>query len=244
MTLITSLKGIGEKTAKLYEKLGITTVEDAVFYFPRDYITYSPIVSPDMTATETVSAIEATVVKRPLMKRVRKLSITSVTLSAEGMHITATFFNMPYLSKSLMPGRSYVFYGKIIPEGDHYHMEQPRIFSREDYEELLGHINPVYSLTKGLTNSAVTKTIKRSFDLAGDVELVLHTLIGSGNGVDLLHVAHGANDQQHHHRQTKEEQENKDVGCPRVGGLALKVVVLHQAAALQHDGRHYDDNQA
>ncbi len=170
MILITSLKGIGEKTAKLYEKLGITTVEDAVFYFPRDYVTYSPICPSENIIPEKLTAVEAVVVKRPLMRRVRKLSITSVTLSAGGIHITATFFNMPYLSKSLVAGKSYVFYGIILPEGDHYHMEQPRIFSKEDYEELLGHINPVYSLTKGLTNNAVTKTIKSSFEVAKNVE--------------------------------------------------------------------------
>ena len=169
MTELTALKGIGEKSAKLYSKLGIDTVEDALFYFPRDYITYEEIT--EALVCDRIIAFEATVLKRPLVKRVRRLSITSVMLKAGSDCISAKWFNMPYLNKSLSVGSSYVFRGKIEAEGDHYRIDQPQIFTREAYEELLGHINPIYSLTKGLTNSAVTKTVKKSFDvLSGSFE--------------------------------------------------------------------------
>lgn len=164
MTDITELKGIGEKTAKLYRKLGIDTVEDAVFYFPRDYVTYEPVSSAANIRNGDIIAIKATVAARPVSKKIRRLSITSVMLGAQDTAISATWFNMPYLPQILKPQSTHVFRGKITSEGDHYHMEQPHIYSEEEYEELLGHINPVYPLTKGLSNNAMVKTVRRSFE--------------------------------------------------------------------------------
>ena len=171
MTALTSLNGIGDKNAALYGKLGIFTVEDAVFYFPRDYVTYEKLKEASELNCGDLCAFSAVVVKRPLVKRVRRLTITSALLSAGGICINATWFNMPYLNKSLKVGCSYVFRGKLSAEGDGYRIEQPGIFTPDQYEELLGHINPVYPLTKGLTNSAMTKTVKKAFDfLQGEYE--------------------------------------------------------------------------
>ena len=168
MTELTALKGIGEKSAKLYGTLGINTVEDALFYFPRDYIKYEDITEESALACDRVIAYEAVLMARPLVRRVRKLTITSAKLRAGSSLITATWFNMPYLNKMMSVGETYVFRGKLTVEGDHFHAEQPRIFSIDEYHELLGHINPVYPLTKGLTNRSITTTVKRSFDLIGE----------------------------------------------------------------------------
>ena len=164
MTQLNALRGIGDKTAKLYGKLGIDTVESAVFYFPKDYIQYEPLSSPENFKTDVMISFEGVIVKRPLVRHVKKLSITTVTIACGNTGISATWFNMPYLSQSLKPGSSYIFRGKLSVKGDHYHIDQPQIFTTEHYEELLGRINPVYSLTKGLTNNAVTTTIKKAFD--------------------------------------------------------------------------------
>ncbi len=177
MTAITELKGIGEKNAKLYGKLGITTVEDCVFYFPRDYIEYEPISGPEDLTCDKMLAFEAVIVKRPLVRKVKHMTITTVTLSAGPVMINATSFNMPYLANSLKQGTSYVFRGRLTPEGDHFHINQPQIFTKENYEEILGHINPVYPLTKGITNNALVKTVKKSFDhLKGQYESELYDI--------------------------------------------------------------------
>lgn len=168
MTDIKELKGIGEKTASYYGRLGINTVEDAVYYFPRDYVRYElPCKGTELKCDVTL-AFSAVVVTRPLVRKVRRLTITTAKLAADGIAVTATWFNMPYLSKSLKAGSTFVFRGRLTAEGDHYHIEQPQIFKEEAYEELLGHINPVYSLTKGLSNQAVTKTVKNAFECLGD----------------------------------------------------------------------------
>ena len=164
MTELNALKGIGDKTAKLYGRLGIDTVESAVFYFPRDYVQYEPLSEAADFKENVTTAFEAVVVKRPLVRRVRRLSITTVTLAASSVEVSATWFNMPYLAQSLKIGETYVFRGKPVIKGGHYHIEQPQIFTREHYDEMLGRINPVYTLTKGLTNNSVTSTIRKAFD--------------------------------------------------------------------------------
>ncbi len=177
MTDLKVIKGIGEKNAMLYSRIGIDTVEDCVFYFPRDYIRYESITPPDELSVDRVVAFSAVIVKRPLVRYVKKLSITSVMLSADSVAVSAVWFNMPYLSKSLKAGSSYVFRGILSAEGDHFAIRQPSIFTKEQYEELSGRINPVYPLTKGLTNSALSKTVRNCLDLMGDgIDTEIHDI--------------------------------------------------------------------
>lgn len=157
---ITNLKGIGQKTAGLYNKLGIFSCEDLLYNFPRDYIKYENTKSIlDSSVGETVS-IKGRIVKQPLLKYVKKFKIVSAYIKTDDQVILATWFNMAYLAKSLKPGEMYVFRGTLNVKGNSYCLEQPQIFTIEKYEELINSLQPVYSLTKGLTNTSVTKAVK------------------------------------------------------------------------------------
>lgn len=161
---IITIKGIGDKTVALYNKIGIDRVDDLLHYYPRDYILYESISDVNTFETDRIIAFKAYVVNRPLVKKVRRLQITSTKLSAQGMCVTATWFHMPFLTKLLVTGKEYVFRGKLSLEGDHYHAQQLQIFTTEQYEQLENKIAPVYSITKGLTNNALTKSVKNAFN--------------------------------------------------------------------------------
>lgn len=160
---IISLKGVGEKTATLYRHIGIDNIDELIHYFPRDYIKYES--KSDSTDFENgkVFVFEATVLKRPLTKKVRRLSVTSTNLMASGMVVSATWFHMPFLSKMLVVGNQYIFRGKLTSRGDHFHIEQAQIFTKEQYKEYEEKIVPVYSLVKGLSNNSITKNMKTAF---------------------------------------------------------------------------------
>lgn len=161
---ITNLKGIGQKTAGLYNKLGIFSCEDLLYNFPRDYIKYENTKSIcDSSVGETVS-IKGRIVKQPLLKYVKKFKIVSAYIKTDDQVILATWFNMAYLAKSLKPGEMYVFRGTLTVKGNSYCLEQPQIFTIEKYEELINSLQPVYSLTKGLTNTSVIKAVKTLFN--------------------------------------------------------------------------------
>ena len=165
---ITTLKGIGDKTAPLYNKLGINTLDDVIHYFPRDYIKYEPLTDTSNGIENFVNgkvySLKVTLLKRPLVKKSRRLSVTSANFSADGLSVSAVWFHMPYLNKVLNVGSSYVLRGKLTLKGDTYSFEQPTVFKPEEYDELLNHINPIYSLTKGLSNNSLIKTVNNTFE--------------------------------------------------------------------------------
>lgn len=162
---ITALKGIGEKTAKLFAKLNITDIEDLLRYYPRDYERFSPPLSIAEISTGERNAICAMITGNIAVKHVRNLSILNFTVQdATGM-IQMTYFNMPYLKNTLKKGTFYIFYGLPQKKGNHLVMEQARIFQPEEYEKLTRQLVPKYVLTKGLSNHTVTKAVKQAFEL-------------------------------------------------------------------------------
>lgn len=160
-TPITQLKGIGEKTAGLFAKLGIHTVEDLLVYFPRDYETFKECVEIAYAPTGMVNAVQATVCGNPTVKKVRNLTILSVLVKDNSGAMQITFFNMPYLRNMLKAGSTYIFRGQIQAKGTVRVMEQPKIYSPAEYYGLLKFIQPRYALTKGVTNQAIQKAMKQ-----------------------------------------------------------------------------------
>lgn len=165
MTDIKTLKGVGEKTAALFQKLNIATAEELVSYYPRDYEQFSEPVSlmeaPDGELTAVVGKIAGNVATR----HVRGLSITTFQAVCEGGVLHLTYFNMPYLKNSLKREVYYVFRGCLHRRKDRCVMEQAGIYKTEEYGKLTGCLQPRYSITKGLTNNAVTKAVKQAMGL-------------------------------------------------------------------------------
>ena len=147
-TPIIQIKGIGEKTKSLYAKLGIETAGDLLHTFPRDYEMYELPIKISQVKSGYVCAIYAYVTSIPNEKKVRKLSILNVNISDGTGSMQLTFFNMPFLKKTLKQGGYYVFRGTAEKRGNLLIMEQPKIFSYEDYRKQCNVLLPKYSLTK------------------------------------------------------------------------------------------------
>lgn len=160
-TLVIEVKGVGEKTQKLFQKLNIQTVGDLLRSYPRDYEIFGDPVKIAEAVPGEVCAVYATVSGIPNEKKVRKLTILNVNIADETGTMQLTFFNMPFLKKVLKPGGFYVFRGTVQSRGSLRVMEQPRIFSLEDYGKQTNCLNPKYSLTKGLTDKTFRKTVQQ-----------------------------------------------------------------------------------
>ena len=105
-TPITEIKGVGEKSAKLFHKLDIYTVGDLLSHYPKDYETYKdPVTIAEANIGETC-AVYATVTGIPNLKTVRNLTIINVNIRDNSGAMQLTFFNMPFLKKVLKPGGS------------------------------------------------------------------------------------------------------------------------------------------
>lgn len=161
-TPILDIKGIGEKTARLFHKLDIDTVGDLLSHYPRDYEQFdAPRLIRETVPGET-EAVNGTVLSVPNIKKIRNLSIMNVLIRDGSGSMQLTFFNMPYLLKRFQPGRAFIFRGKVQTKGPALIMEQPRVFNTEEYAELTGRLQPRYALTKGLTNQTIQKAVQKA----------------------------------------------------------------------------------
>lgn len=166
---LTDLKGIGDKTARLLNKLSVYTAEDLVRLYPRSYdICGKPVLVseiPEHTG-DSLIAVDAVVARTPALKRVRNLQILTVTLrDKKGGLLKATWFNMPYLLGSLKPGYRYIFRGRPVFRNGDWVMEQPVLYTMEGYSSQIGIMQPIYPLTRGLSNKIVSKAMQQALDI-------------------------------------------------------------------------------
>lgn len=162
---VNSLKGIGEKTGKLFEKLGILTVDDLLSYYPRAYDAYEAPVPIGQLREQTIMAVESALVKGADLLRFNHMQIVSVQLKDITGALQVSWYNMPYMRANLKTGVKYVFRGRVVKKRGRMVMEQPEVFSPESYEALAGSMQPVYGQTKGLSN----KTLVRAEQMALEV---------------------------------------------------------------------------
>ncbi len=166
---ITGIKGIGEKTQKSFAKMGVYTVGDILLHFPRNYVKFPEITDIDELNNVNESqdyAIHAVIRKAPLVKNTGRMQITLQDIGSPGHMIQLIWYRMPYLKAQLSQGRHLIFYGRIKPKGGKYVMEQPVVYEVEKYEAIRDTLQPVYSITSGITNNLIVKTVKEA--LAND----------------------------------------------------------------------------
>ena len=146
------VKGIGPKKAKLFEKLHIRTLRDALETYPRDYEDRTRITRIADIDAEDKYAIRAVVGTEPKVNRIRKgLTLVKCTIFDESGSLNVTYFNNPYAAALLRVGQEYVFYGKVQGWGRGRALISPQSEKVAPDADHLGRIVPVYSLTAGLT---------------------------------------------------------------------------------------------
>ncbi len=158
---ITTIKGIGEKSRDAFSKMNIYTVGDLLKHYPRTYLQYprtERIGDPD-ALTEGRHAICAAPAKAATVKNGR-IPVTLLTLNEQGKQLQLIWYRMPYVRSNLQPGVSYVFYGTITQKNNRYTMEQPVIYTPQKYGQMELQLLPVYSLTTGITNNLIMKSMR------------------------------------------------------------------------------------
>lgn len=162
---IDSLKGIGEKTGKLFQKVGVLTIDDLLEYYPRAYDTYeepSPIgdLKPDRVMT-----VAGMLFKTPDVKRYSHIQVITATLKDASGALLLTWYNMPYLHSTLKAGMRAVFRGRVVKKKGRLTMEQPEVFTAEAYEQVVHSMQPIYGQTKGLSNKTIVRAEKQALDV-------------------------------------------------------------------------------
>ena len=96
-----TLKGVGEKTEKLFQKVGIYDTDDLLHYYPRNYDEYETPVDIAELKEATVQAVSAAVCSGVYVNSVRGRQIISVNIADQSGKFPVVWFNLPYLKKTL-----------------------------------------------------------------------------------------------------------------------------------------------
>ncbi|MGI6008433.1 MAG: ATP-dependent DNA helicase RecG [Ruminococcus sp.] len=158
---IRDLKGVGEKTQKLFGKVGVSTKEDLIHYYPRDYDVYQQPVSVSAAAAGSRCAVKARISQTLDVKKMGSRTVVTGKIQDETGSLSVIWFNMPFLRSVLKKGGIYVFRGRVEEKNGRLCMDHPEYFTLGAYEGMIHFMQPVYGLTKGLTNKMVVKAVKQ-----------------------------------------------------------------------------------
>lgn len=164
------LKGVGEARAKLFAKKNINTVEDLLYFFPRDY--------EDRTKMKLISACEpgetvcvkAAVFSGVREARIRKnMTIYSMIIGDETGGMTVVWYNNPYVKGVFESGKEYIFCGKIQANRQKRELVNP-IYEKPENQRFTGKIVPIYPLTGTLTQKHVQSAMEQAIAVTGQLE--------------------------------------------------------------------------
>ena len=158
---IREIKGIGEKTEKLFQKMGVYTAGDLLRYYPRTYDIYEAPVPVSELEEGSVVAVEGCVFGSVQVSPNRKLQTVTALIRDLTGTLKVLWFRMPFLRNTLRSGSRIIVSGRVVNKRGGLVMEHPEIFQpAQKYQEKLNTMQPVYPLTAGLSNLTVMKAVK------------------------------------------------------------------------------------
>lgn len=157
---VTSLPGIGKVKGALFEKLGIRTVGDLLYHFPRAYQNRGAVsLLASACLQDVATATVLTVGSPPTSVRIHGNRImTRFTAFDDSGKCVITFFNQPYIKDLFTIGSAFRFWGRVERMGRNYQMTCPEYepFS-ESYR--LPDFLPIYPQTEGLKSKAISQAV-------------------------------------------------------------------------------------
>lgn len=161
---ITVLKGIGEKTAGLFAKLGVETVEELLHDYPRAYDAYEEPVPVGKLREKGMFAVSGQLMKTPSVRRFKNIQVVITDVRDMTGALQLTWYNMPYLRNVLQMGQILIFRGRVVKKNGRLTMEQPEVFTPEQYRGIMHSMQPVYGQTKGLGNKTITRAVQQALE--------------------------------------------------------------------------------
>ncbi|MBQ8551978.1 MAG: ATP-dependent DNA helicase RecG [Clostridia bacterium] len=167
-TNIQYMRGVGETRAKALAKLGITTVGQLLYHFPRAYEfrgNIKPLADAENGEVAAFILTAATDVKNAALKR--GMTLGKLRAFDESGSCEITFFNQPYMKDSIVKGGEYRFYGKVVKEGGKCLLSSP-VVEPVIEGKALAPLVAVYPLTAGITQKLLAKLVAAALVELGD----------------------------------------------------------------------------
>lgn len=161
---IRSIKGIGEKSEKLFQKLHIETTDQLAHHYPRCYMTYPDPVEISDLRTGMRCSVKARLESPIHARSYGKRKICTCLVADQTGSLFLRWFNMPWLKNTVRQGQEFVFTGIPVFKDGRLMMEQPEYCAPEAYAKKMETFQPVYPLTAGLSNNLVRKSLQSLFE--------------------------------------------------------------------------------
>lgn len=162
---IRELKGIGEKSEKIFQRAGICTVGDLLRYYPKGYDIYEDPVTVAELEEGRIMTVSGAIYGRVQVGGNPRMQITTLHVKDLTGTLKVIWYRMPFLQNTLSGGGVITLRGRIAQKRGMLVMEQPEIFyPAVKYEQKRNSLQPVYPLTAGLTNHAVLKAVKQAVE--------------------------------------------------------------------------------
>ena len=162
------LKGVGPAFAKKFAKLGITTVRDLLFHYPRRYVDYTKPYAVAEAPYDVDCCVKAEVLQKEPARRIKGGRVLTRVLAADDTGtLVLSWFNAPYVAEHLEPGKSYYFEGRIGGALTRREILHPAI--RTEAEVARSPLVPVYPSTEGLPSGRIAKVVAGALEAAADL---------------------------------------------------------------------------
>ena len=183
------IKGVGEKRAKLLEKLGITTALQLAEHYPRGYIDFNETTAISDLVNDGENHVVKAIVTKKFPAYYGRINIFKVLVSDGTGDMLITFFNSDYSFTRLKLDNEYCFYGKMAGDFLRKEMNSPVFIDSQDPNKLM----PRYSLTTGISQGIMSNCIKnvlRDFTFPehlSDTLMDKYSLISYDNALHWIH---------------------------------------------------------
>lgn len=157
---IITLKGIGEKTKESFYHAGIFNVNDLLHYFPRNYLKIPSIIPIAQCKDKERCIVRARIVREAQLFAKGKLRLLNFQVADQTGLARVAVFGMPYLKKTLIAGREIILFGVCKRTANSITIEQPKFLQEDEYQKIRNSLQPIYSLSEGLTNAKLGKMVE------------------------------------------------------------------------------------
>lgn len=180
------IKGVGEKRAELFNRLGIFDVSSLIHFFPRKYEDWSNPKTVSDVQTGDIASIRATMITPVKESMIRRgLTLYKCRFSDGESIIDVTIFNNKYQAQALRIYEDYILYGKIEKNFTSASMSSPKIEKAEEGAV----VHPVYPASGKLTSNAVAKVVKTALDNIDEIPETLAVSVRTKYGLTDLDSA-------------------------------------------------------
>lgn len=164
-TPIQYLKGVGEKRARLFERLGAPTVGALLRLYPRGYEDWTSPLPIASAPLGEVCCVRGRVIRAPREHMIRKgMTLYKLRVTDDICDMDITLFNNKYGAQMLREGETYLFRGKIGGRLGHPEMISPVFQPAESGQRL----QPVYPQTEGLHSRTIESAVRQALALLPD----------------------------------------------------------------------------